>query len=401
LTGATGLLGRNLLFEIVKQNLSRLNRLEILVLGRSSKSDGALRERVRGILASDEFDSLRLSADARELLLSRVIKCVDMDFSSGDLRIAPAARKTLEASPIDWFFHSAGLTDLRHNRSAEDALERINVEGTRLLLCLASQLQIGEFCYVGTAYACGNATGMIAPDYTDPSRGFRNPYERSKLAAEVLVREFARKTGTRCRYFRPSTICGRLIEEPLGAISKFEMFYSWTAFFVRMMRKSAPHSRKLNMRLCYTRGRGLNIVPVDYVAKVMYLVCDQRDPSTNYHLVNEMDMLHEVYTSQMLEAIGVTGVTSVEQVPGEKNALEELYYRSVGAVFTPYVTSAPMTFDTTNLQPLLKSSGFKCPQMNQKALGSLMVYAIEREFGLNCRHAERASSSVMPVEMPL
>ena len=34
ITGATGLIGRNLLFEILKQNIKNLDELEIFVLGR-------------------------------------------------------------------------------------------------------------------------------------------------------------------------------------------------------------------------------------------------------------------------------------------------------------------------------------------------------------------------------
>lgn len=401
LTGATGLLGRNLLFEVVKQNLSRLDTLEIFVLGRPSKDGGSLQERIRGILASDEFESLRLSRDVRELLLSRVIKYIGLDFSSGESRIAAAELKQLQSSPIDWFFHLAGLTDLRTTPFAEAALQRINVEGTRLVLQLASQLRIGEFCYVGTAYACGNATGTIPPDYINASQVFRTPYERTKLAAELLVREFADRTGTRCRYFRPSVICGRLIEKPWGAVSKFEVFYSWTAFFFRMGRKlaepgSPPHFCELKVRIRYNRQGGLNIVPVDYVAKVMYLVCDQEDTGTSYHLVNQLDTPHGLYIPQMLEAIGVTGVTQVDRVPGNKNALEELYYRSVGAIYTPYLTSAPMAFETTNLKPLLDRAGLKCPPVNQKALASLMAYAKERDFGLSLRPANAIRSLALP-----
>ena len=331
ITGATGILGRNLLFEVVKQNLSRLDTLEIFVLGRPSKDGGSLPERIRGILASDEFESLRLSRDTQELLLSRVIKYIGLDFSSGESRIAAAELKQLGSSPIDWFFHLAGLTDLRTTPIVEAALQRINVEGTRLLLRLASQLRIREFCYVSTAYVCGKRTGTIPPDCITASQGFRTPYERTKLAAELLVREFAARTGTRCRYFRPSVFCGRLIEKPWGTVSKFEVFYAWTAFFFRMGRKlaepgSPPHSCELKVRIRYDRRGGLNIVPVDYVAKVMYLVCDQEDAGTSYHLVNELDTPHELYIPQMLEAIGVTGVTQVDRVPSSKNVLERLYF---------------------------------------------------------------------------
>ena len=44
-----------------------------------------------------------------------------------------------------------------------------------------------------------------------------------------------------------------------------------------------------------------------------------------------------------------------------------------------------MAFETTNLKPLLDRAGLKCPPVNQKALASLMTYAMERDFGLSLR----------------
>jgi nucleoside-diphosphate-sugar epimerase len=386
---------------VVKQNFSRLDALEILVLGRPSKDGGSLPERIRGILASDEFAPLRLSRDVRELLLSRVINCIGLDFSSGKSRIAAAELRQLQSSPIDWFFHLASLTDLRNTPCAEAALQRINVEGTRLLLQLASQLQIREFSYVSTAYVCGNSTGTIPPDRMDDTQGFRNPYERTKFAAEMLVREFADRTGTRCRYFRPSVICGRLIEKPWGAVSRFEVFYSWAAFFLRLGRKlaepaSPSHSCEVKVRVRYDSRGSLNIVPVDYVAKALYLVCDQEDVGSSYHLVNELDTPHELYLHQMLKAVGVTGVSHVDRVPSNQSATEKLYYRSVGAIYTPYLTSAPVVFDTTNLRPLLDRVRLECPPVNKKALASLTAYAVERDFGLSLHPPNAIRSLALP-----
>lgn len=386
MTGVTGFLGRNLLFEVIRQNRSRLDALQIAVLGRPASNGEALKERIREILAGDDFECLRLSREAVDFLLSRVFQFIDVDFTSDDVHLAPDDFTRLASAPIDWFFHLAGLTDLRTGRPSEMALHRVNMEGTSRVLQLVSRLRVREFCYVGTAYSCGITSGRINPDDLSPGRQFRNPYERSKCSAELLVREFARKTGTRCRYFRPATICGRLLEPPLGAVSKFDVFYSWPAFFARMSRKAAQqgarHPRVLNVRVCYNRRSGLNIVPVDYVAKAMYLVCDQDHPGSSYHLVNDAETPHSRYIPQLLEAIGVSGVTQVDHVPVSRNALEDLYYRTVGALYTPYITCGPMLFESMNLKPLLSRAGLRCPAISPRALGSLMRYAIERDFGM-------------------
>ena len=202
--------------------------------------DRALNEECEDILLEDGAAYLSLGRDDLGILRQFCrsgLTCLETDLSRENLGMKPADLGKLQAAPIDIFFHVAALTDLRTGPEVAAALEKNNVLGTKRLLNLVSSLQIGEFCYVGTAYACGTTTGVIKPDYVQPAQPFRNPYERSKLQAEMLVRDFARRTGVRCRYFRPSIICGRLIEPPLGSMHKFDVFYASAAALLRLKLK--------------------------------------------------------------------------------------------------------------------------------------------------------------------
>ena len=370
ITGVTGLLGRNFLFEIVKNNLSRLNQLEIYVLGRSSPSGKPLDQRIREILVHDGMEYLEIPEPFRNSLqraLSRVIRFVDDDLDSTN----NPARFALP-SGIDWFFHVASLTDLKSSSATAAALRRTNVEGTRKVLDLAARAHVREFCYVGTAYVCGETSGAVAPDFLDTTRRFRNPYERSKCDAELLVRRFAQETGMRCRYFRPSTVSGRLLEQPRGAVCNFDVFYGWAAFFHRLQQQSAWSGVPGDLRVCYSRTGGLNIVPVDYLAKAMYLVCDRNDPGESYHLASHAETPYRFFVPQMLDALGIRWVSQTDSVPVDQTKLESLYYRSVGAIYTPYVTSGPMNFDTSNLRPFLERHGLKCPDLDASSIAALM-----------------------------
>jgi nucleoside-diphosphate-sugar epimerase len=388
ITGATGLLGRNLVFEIVKQRWPHLDQLEIFVLGRADGST-SLQSRMEEILRTDGADYLEVRQAAREgfaASVSRIFKYVDFRCGAGPLEIAPAELTELQSRPIDWFFHIAGHIDLRASPAAVTKLRCINVGGTRKVLDLVSRLRIGQFCYVGTAYACGSAAGTIQPDSVYPSERFRNPYERSKLDAEILVRQFARRTGVCCRYFRPSTICGRLLEPPWGAISKFDVFYAWAAFFLRCkLAKAATHAGRdgcdLEARVAYRQDGGLNIVPVDYAAKMMYQICEQNHPGESYHLVNDKITPHNFYIPQMLRAVGVAGVSQADRIPEDKNSLERLYYKSVGSVYTPYITCDAMHFDVSNLETVTRQAGLQCPAIDEAAFEKLMDYAMKYNFG--------------------
>jgi len=402
ITGATGLLGRNLLFEIIKQNLSNLDNIEVLVLGRS-KGNLTIEERMHQIIVEDGISYLSLND---KKIVKRVeeyykngIKYIHGDLDEEKLSIGEGDFKVLKNAPIDFFFHIAAFTDFRDTPNVVMALKRTNIYGTQQILDLIATINVKQLCYVSTAYACGEKSGIIEPDYIDFNQTFRNPYELTKLEAEILVRNFTRRTGIRCRYFRPSTICGRLIEQPLGAVNKFDVFYSWVAFFLRIKLKSIMSQKdkyitpiKMDMRICYNMKSGLNIVPADYAAKIMYQVCLQDDSGENYYLVNNNETPHSLYVPLMLETLNIGGARHVDRVPDDMNILEKLYYRTAGKVFTPYVTSEPMLFNTQNLTKVLSKSKISCPPIDKMNFKILMEYAKKSDFGIQ---NEDSSSSVL------
>ncbi len=63
LDGTTGLLGRNLLFEIIKQNLNNLDNIEIIILGKESGGI-CLECRMDEIILNDGFDYLNLDRNS-------------------------------------------------------------------------------------------------------------------------------------------------------------------------------------------------------------------------------------------------------------------------------------------------------------------------------------------------
>jgi len=392
ITGATGLLGRNLLFEVIKQNLANLDDLQIFILGRDKESVD-IQQRVEEIILNDGIQYLSLdkkkSEDIKKYIKTN-IKCIDADLDDNKLGMKAEGVKLLKSAPMDFIFHVAALTDFRDTPRVVEALKRTNVQGTQQILQLASTLKVGEFVYVGSAYSCGKVWGDIKPDYTNPNREFRNPYEETKAEAEILVRNFAQKTGVRCRYFRPSTICGRLMEPPLGSINKFDVFYAWGAFFFRLKLKKLKNwtnkykdSFMLDARICYNLKSGLNIAPADYMAKVIYQTCIQNSPAENYYLVNNQEAPHGLYLEYMLREFNVKGAKVVDKIPENMNETEKFYYKTVGKIFTPYINSEPMLFNTENLKDVLRKAKLKCPQIDEKNLSILVEYAKKYDFGLN------------------
>lgn len=391
ITGATGLLGRNILFEYIKEHRRRLDTLTVFVLGRA-QNGRAFADRMREIILTDGLAYLSAdepTADAVRAFCGTGLRCIDASLDLERLGIPAAGVTALKARPIDHFFHAAALTDLRSGAAVTDHLARVNVQGTATVLQLAATLPVREFCHISTAYVCGRKKGVVLPGHLDPDADFRNPYEMTKTRAELLVRAYAAKTGTRCRTFRPSVLCGRLMEQPRGAVVKFDVFYGWAAFFLAMkLRKLGSREERyarpvtLPMRLCYAPRECLNIVPADYAAKAIFRICSEDHPGSHYHLANAAGTPHELSVGTLLASIAVSGTRRVDTVPKDPTPLERLYYRTAGAMFTPYMTGGWPRFDVEETEAIMRRHRLSCPPVDATTFPALLDYAKRFDYGL-------------------
>jgi nucleoside-diphosphate-sugar epimerase len=381
LTGVTGLLGRNVLFEIIKQHFDDLTGIKIFLLGRSTKENN-LSTRIFDIIENDGLDYLNIDKngdnDLRNTLHS-IIHCINFELEGNNDLLSPADENLLKNHHVDYFFHIASHTDFRDTEIVKKKLWSVNVDGTMRVLQLAQKIKVNHFIYTGSAYACGETSGKVAPDYINFNQKFRNPYELSKLEAEVSVRKFSEQNPwMKTKFFRPSTICGRLIEQKTGAISKFDVFYAWMFFFLRCkerMFKETDLNKTLFMkcRVTYNLNSGLNIVPADYAAKAMYKLTINNTSDNSFHLVNESETNHDFYISAMTKAINVEGLHQVNHQPtNDLNELEAVYYKTVGAIFTPYITSAPIYFTRPDIDGELE-----CPEVDSENFYKLLKYALD------------------------
>ncbi len=396
LTGATGTLGRDVLAELVKDHLEAPDDIEVFVLGRGSLRL-PLRERIRGLV--DDCAAYCGVAGERRRDVARFfddrIRCFEMDLGRDDLGIAPESLATMSRAPIDHFFHVAALTNFRDTPSIVAALVETNIHGTRRILRLAEALRVRQLAYVSSAYASGLVQGIVQPDDMNEGNVFRNPYERTKRDAEALVRSVAKQSRIRIRYFRPSTICGRLSRAPLGSIADFKVFYAWGAYLLRLKAKMVSDARalydepvSLDLRILLHPEAGLNIVPVDYCAKVMYDACVQDDPGESYHLVNGADTPHVFYTASICALLNIRGIRVVDRMPTGLNRLEQGYYRTVGEVFGPYVATPPVEFSSDSVRPVIDRTGTRCPRLTHETVGHLVTYAKRHHFGVDVAGAE-------------
>lgn len=257
LTGATGLLGGQILIRLIIDG-----KRDVACLIRGSDGDRAVRrgeQRLAVLLGRQPTDDER----------SRVT-WIHGDLDQRDLGLSDEHRSRLTGT-VDEILHCAA--DVRFG-TAEDQSYRTNVDGTRRLLDVAHQCDVGRFRrfhHVSTAYAAGCAPHSVVAGYlpTDEPRRFRNGYERSKAAAERMLRSDARVPVT---VYRPSIIVG---DSVTGWTEAFNVLYD-------PMRRMADNV--LPFLPCGGDAR-LDCVPVDHVADAIIALAQRSDTAdTTLHI---------------------------------------------------------------------------------------------------------------------
>ncbi|MCA9203818.1 MAG: SDR family oxidoreductase, partial [Planctomycetales bacterium] len=248
LTGATGLLGRYLMRDLLQRGV------RLAVLARPSKRESA-RQRIEGILQMWES---QLGCD-----LPRPV-CLEGDICSERLGLDEAAVRWVR-NHCPSMLHSAASLSFHAEPNGEPW--RSNVGGTRNMLDLCQAAGIRQLHYVSTAYVCGLRRGRIMESDLDFGQPFRNDYEKSKLEAETLVRQ---ADFLDClTVYRPAVIAGDSITGYTNTYHGLYMYLKLMSVLVWNTEPGPDGVRDTPVRLEMTGDEPRNIVPVDWVSEAM------------------------------------------------------------------------------------------------------------------------------------
>ena len=170
LTGATGLLGRHLLYDLTAAGVP------LAVLARRGRLQPA-RDRVEAIMA--------LWESRRGHLLPRPA-VLEGDLHGESLGLDAQAAGWV-AAHCDSVLHSAASMSFVADETSGEP-RRTNVEGLARLLEFCRRTGIRRFHHVSTAYICGLREGRVLESELDQGQPLGNVYEESKLAAEKMLR---------------------------------------------------------------------------------------------------------------------------------------------------------------------------------------------------------------------
>jgi long-chain acyl-CoA synthetase len=218
-------------------------------------------------------------------------------------------------------------------------------------------------------------------------QGFRNPYERSKHEAELLVRERADRVPV--QVVRPSIVVG---DSRSGWTPSFNVLYGPLRAFASGAYQLIPGRR----------ATPVDVVPVDYVADAVIALAGR--PDTTHHLVagSRASSVGELIDL----ASGHTGRPPPRTLPLPlyRAAIHPLLLRVAGRrrrralrrseVFFPYF-SMDVRYDDARARRALAPLGLQPPPL-ASYFGRLMAFAEATDWGRRpvARHAAGAAGGL-------
>ncbi len=382
LTGATGLLGRYLLRDLVRQGEP------VAVLVRPSRLETP-EQRVDQILTHWEEQWGR--SLPRPVVLSGDITKPLLGLDRGGMAWARRhCGRVLHSAASLSFYEEDGEP------------YRSNVEGVRNVLefCRAAGVRVLE--HVSTSYVCGLRTGTVLESELDLGQTLANDYEKSKVAAEKLVRTAEHLDAF--HIFRPSIIVG---DHRTGYTSTFHGFYAPLRIAYALL--SMIDFDEL-FEVDYLGLLGLsgqerkNLVPVDWVSDAMVTILRRRAPANEtFALVSP----HPVTVARILRvfeeivrrrgrpsphsgtASGEAAGAAAQDAAGAE-MFQKAYLGQI-ATYRSYWRDDP-EFDSAATRAALPDR--PCPELTDQTLRRLCEYAVDARFGWPRRLAPPLAFSV-------
>lgn len=342
ITGFPGFLGSALLPRILQR---RPDQVAVCIIQERWRS---VAEKRLASLIADQPD------------LQGRVQLVGGDITQPGLGISPT-----DAENVTEVFHLAAVYDLS---VAEELATRVNVDGTSNVIdfCLERD-NFQRLQYVSTCYVSGSYPGTFHENDLDVGQQPQNFYEKTKLAAERLVRE-AMESGLPASVYRPGIVVG---DSTTGETQKYDGPY----FLARMLKMQPRFS--LMPKVANPDEVVFSMVPRDFVLDGIdalsttevavgktYALTDPNAPTVRQLIDTFSGLLDRRVTwvplplSGTKRAMTVTRVERAIGIPAE--SLDYLAF--------------PTRYDTSNATTDLAALGIRCPSFDQYAPNLIRYY---------------------------
>ncbi len=367
LTGSTGVVGSHVLYELLGQRLNGEFYGRIILLVRYDKKKNlSAKERIHNLLHKSIIPEYLHPFSLIEL--TQHLQIIECEFSNVDLS---NACKEIEKQSDIYLIHSAATTNLATDKNAEQENREINYQGS-LNLFESCKGFMHKFIYISTVYASGRLSGIIENEYSElRSNDFRNPYERYKSKTEKALAERCIENGIKYQILRPGVVVGRLIDQPLYFLPKYNVIYAFAEFFYNLKKREVNAS--INIKV--NHNTSLHLVSVDYVAKAII----RAFTNDKIHQLNIIPKrgLEENYIQLLLKIVGYENYHFVEKHSDPDSPYQRAYQSKIAPSFEPYINDDAFTFDNKTLKELMAD----IPMISVRdSFENLIKYAVENQF---------------------
>lgn len=300
----------------------------------------------------------RMAAVAREAAqeFGGRLEVVEGDITDPKLGFSEARYAELAGS-VRRVYHLAAIYDLA---VPEELAIKVNVDGTQHVVdfCRACS-DLDRHHYVSTCYVAGKRTGLVLESELNEGQEFKNHYESTKFAAEVIVRESMNEIPT--TVYRPGIVVG---DSQTGETARFDGPY-FILWFIHRMRQFG-----LTVGDMGTDDATFNAVPVDFIVGAI-AACTE-DPETVGATLALADP-NPLTTRQFVSLLSRTFTQREPKGPGLPDALMKPFL-SVKAIRkfyggTPFESLVflhhPVQYDTTQATRHLARSGVRVPGFHE------------------------------------
>lgn len=366
LTGATGLVGGEILQSCLRQNVAQI----YLLIRAPSKKE-----------FSQRFDSLLLHQNINLLESSKFIP-VRGDISLPSLGISDGIIDELSANVTD-VIHCASNIDF--GQTLEQA-RRVNLLGTINLMHLISNWRsVEHIAHISTIQVAGCRTGTIYEDELLHKCGFVNVYEQSKYEAEVYVKSLFD--------FLPVSIyriSGLVGNSKTGCVHQ----YNWLHHTMRLLACDLLPFLPVDPDLI------VDLVPVDWVAETLtHILFHRFESGKTYHMaagapnsLSTSELSHFVYQclvesryarKQVIHYPEIIDQNTYNRLRKQENKDGNLrrlgMFHNLLGDFVPQ-WYLPKIFDRSNLHQTMSGSMYELPVI-QEYLPRIIDYCLLTNWG--------------------
>lgn len=284
------------------------------------------------------------------------LEVLEGDITDPKLGLSEAKYDEL-AGQVRRVYHLAAIYDLA---VPEAVAIRVNVDGTEHMLhfCRACK-DLERLHYVSTCYVAGKRKGLVKESELDEGQEFKNHYESTKFAAEVLVRDSMPEIPT--TVYRPGIVVG---DSKTGDTQKFDGPYFILWFIDRMALFG------LTVGDLGTEEANFNAVPVDFIVDAI-AVCTQDSETVGATL-----QLADPNPLNTRQFVGLLSQTYLNKRPWGPHVPDWvmrpfLAVKPVRKFYggTPFESLVflkhPVVYDTTEATRHLARNGLRCPSFHE------------------------------------